>query len=120
MSVRVFACMGRYEAHVPTIRSHDTIQNTEFNRDSYWVPGRASYKMSMMQTEFQQRIVLVFQKEHPINTNVVQPRPRLQGEHHTTMQYMLQGEHHTLMQHVLQGELEEACDCGRFIDTIYS
>ena len=72
----------------------------------------------MMQTESQQRIVLVFQKEHPINTNVVQPR--LQGEHHTTMQYMLQGEHHTLMQHVLQGELEEACDCGRFIDTIYS
>jgi hypothetical protein len=44
------------------------IQNTEFNRGSYWVPGRASYKMSMMQTEFQQRIVLVFsfQKEHPI------------------------------------------------------
>ena len=117
MGIRVFACMGRYEAHVPMIWSYDT-QNTEFNRGSYWVPGRASYKMSMMQTEFQQRIVLVSQEEHPTNTNVVQPR--LQGEHHIIIQYMLQGEHHTLMHHVLHGELEEACGCGRYIGTMHS
>ena len=72
----------------------------------------------MMQTEFQQRIVLVFQEEHPTNTNVVQPK--LRREHHTIMQHMLQGKHHIMMQYILKWGLEEACACGRFIGTIYS
>ena len=46
------------------------------------VPGGASYKMSMMQTEFQQRFVLDLGKYI------------FQGEHHTNWcKCMLQGEH---------------------------
>ena len=76
------------------------------------------YGLMIQNTEFQQRILLVFQENHPTNTNVMQLR--LQGEHHTLTQHMLQEEHHTMMQHVLHWELEEACACGRFIGTIYS